>query len=64
MAQKIFGIAFIPPERPKKEWEHVQVTKGGRRYVDVEELLNNGVAMKEIEAIAALTAFDVQDAAK
>ena len=31
-------LGMIPRQRPKKEWEHVHVTRNGGRYVNVEEL--------------------------
>ena len=48
-------MPFIPPPRPKKEWEHVHVTKGGRRFVDVDELLTDDDAIAKIKDVAALT---------
>ena len=32
---------LFPRQRPKEEWEHVYVTRNGRRYVDVKELLED-----------------------
>ena len=64
MARRRFGIPFIPPERPREEWEHVYVTKGGRRFVKIEELLNHDDTIERIEEVAALTPVDVQSAPK
>ena len=64
MTRRRFGIPFIPPQRPKEEWDHVHVTKGGRRFVKVEELLSDGDAVERIEAVAALTAVDGEDGVK
>ena len=36
-----FLESLFPRQRPKHEWEHVYVTRSGRRYVDVKELLEN-----------------------
>ena len=52
---KRFGIGFIPPRRPREEWEHVHVTKGGRRFVKIDELLRDEVAVERIKEVAALT---------
>ena len=36
-----FLESLFPRQRPKDEWEHVYVTRNGRRYVKVEELLED-----------------------
>ena len=36
-----FLESLFPRQRPKHEWEHVYVTRSGRRYVDVKELLED-----------------------
>ena len=36
-----FLEGLYPRQRPKREWEHVYVTRNGRRYVDVKELLED-----------------------
>lgn len=36
-----FLACLFPRQRPRHEWEHVYVTSNGRRYVKVEELLED-----------------------
>ena len=36
-----FLESLFPRQRPKREWEHVYVTRNGTRYVDVKELLED-----------------------
>ena len=57
-------MPFVPAPRPKKEWEHVHVTKGGCRFVEVEELLSHDDAIATINAVAALTPVDPQGSDK
>ena len=40
-SRRRFLEGLFPRQRPKHEWEHVYVTRSGRRYVDVKELLED-----------------------
>ena len=64
MSRRRFAIPFIPPQRPKEEWEHVYVTKGGRRFVKIDELLSHDATVERIKEVAALTRVDGQDVTK
>ena len=55
MGKRTVIIPYIPPRRPAEEWEHVHVTRGGRRFVEVEELLGHEDAKQRIKEVAALT---------
>ena len=41
IGEALFPPAIFPRQRPSAEWEHVHVTRSGRRYVDVRELLQD-----------------------
>ena len=58
-------MPYIPPGRPMEEWEHVHVTKGGRRFVEIDELLASEDVIDIIREVASLTNdVDVQDPAQ
>ena len=58
LGRAVETLLGIPEQRPKEEWEHVKVTRDGTRYVDVDELLKDERALKQI---ARMKELDVED---
>lgn len=48
-------LGMIPRQRPKKEWEHVYVTRNGGRYVNVEELFARESVKKDLDKMKELS---------